>query len=218
MGEARPFRTDSAIMARITPHFVTQIYRAEIASGSGSLTGDLKKECEVIAAEDRAGQAWSRQHGYRGYTSYASLNDLPMRSSVFGDFVRRLDTHVRLFARRLDFELGGKGLVLDSLWINVLEPGGHHAAHLHPLSVISGTYYVDVPAGASAIRFEDPRHMLMMAAPPRKATARRTNRTFVAIEPKAGTVLLWESWLRHEVPTNKARRPRISVSFNYRWG
>ena len=56
----------------------------------------------------------------------------------------------------------------------------------------------------------------MMAAPPRKPKARLTNRTFVEIAPKAGTLLLWESWLRHEVPENKARRDRISVSFNYR--
>ncbi|MEI7573769.1 MAG: putative 2OG-Fe(II) oxygenase, partial [Phenylobacterium sp.] len=28
----------------------------------------------------------------------------------------------------------------------------------------------------------------------------------------------WESWLRHEVPPNQARTPRISISFNYAWG
>lgn len=205
-------------MARITPTFATHIYRAGIGGAGGRLTADVRKECEVIATEDRAGQAWSRQHGYRGYTSYASLNDLTWRSSVFADLVRRLDTHVRLFARRLDFDLGGKPLELDSIWINVLEPGGHHTAHIHPLSVISGTFYADVPQGASAIRFEDPRHGMMMAAPPRKPNARRSNRTFVDVEPRPGTVLLWESWLRHEVPPNKAKRPRISVSFNYRWG
>jgi len=31
----------------------------------------------------------------------------------------------------------------------------------------------------------------------------------------AGTVLIWESWLRHEVPANAAKAERISVSFNY---
>ena len=33
----------------------------------------------------------------------------------------------------------------------------------------------------------------------------------------SGTVLLWESWLRHEVPLNQSAEERISVSFNYRW-
>ncbi len=32
----------------------------------------------------------------------------------------------------------------------------------------------------------------------------------------AGSVLLWESWLRHEVPAGTAKDERISISFNYR--
>ncbi len=58
----------------------------------------------------------------------------------------------------------------------------------------------------------------MMSAPPRRPRAREENRTFLSFEPKPGTLLLWESYLRHEVPVNRARGERISVSFNYRWG
>ena len=84
--------------------------------------------------------------------------------------------------------------------------------------MISGTTYVTMPKGASAIKFEDPRLPMMMAAPPRKAKARDENRTFVYVAPAPGDVLLWESWLRHEVPVNMAEDDRISVSFNYGWG
>ena len=45
----------------------------------------------MLAAEDRAGRAWCKANGYRGYTSYASLADLPQRASVFGELKRRLD-------------------------------------------------------------------------------------------------------------------------------
>ena len=204
-------------MARLDTLFVTRIKRSELGARSAPLLAGLKTTCLTIADEDRAGQAWCRAHAYRGYTSYASLNDLTRRASVFDDLVRRITPRVSGFARSLDLDLGGRRLCLDSLWINVLEPGGHHGAHIHPHSVISGTFYVDVPKGASAIRFEDPRLPQMMAAPPRKASARLANRTFVPVEPKSGTLLLWESWLRHDVPENNARRPRISLSFNYRW-
>ena len=54
-------------------------------------------------------------------------------------------------------------------------------------------------------------------APPRKAKARPDNKPFVYVDPTPGTVLLWESWLRHEVPVNRAASERISVSFNYAW-
>jgi len=204
-------------MPRLDTLFVTRIKRHEIGRRSLDLVDVLRATCFAIAAEDAAGQSWCREHGYRGYTSYASLDDLPRRASVFADLVRLIDPKVAAFARSLDLDLGRRRLALDSFWINVLEPGGHHAAHVHPHSVVSGTFYVDVPKGASAIRFEDPRLGLMMAAPPRRPTARLANRTFVSVEPKAGTLLLWESWLRHEVPVNTARRQRVSLSFNYRW-
>jgi len=193
--------------------FVTALYRAQIAARG--LNAVLAKTCLAIAAEDRAGQRWAKAHGYKGYTSYASLDDLPQRASVFDELVRHLDKHVRNFGKALDFELDGRALALDSLWINVMDRGGVHAAHIHPHSVISGTYYVEVPKGAADIRFEDPRLAMMMAAPPRKAKARRPNQTFACVSPKPGTLLLWESFLRHEVLANGAPGKRISISFNY---
>jgi uncharacterized protein (TIGR02466 family) len=75
-----------------------------------------------------------------------------------------------------------------------------------------------MPEGASAIKFEDPRLAMMMAAPTRKANARNELRNFIYVAPEVGDVLLWESWLRHEVPINLADEERISVSFNYGWG
>lgn len=193
--------------------FVTRLYRGRLAVAQG-----LEKTCLGVAAEDRAGQRWAREHGYGGYTSYASLNDLPQRASLFEELERAIARHVNGFARELQFDLGGRKLKLDSLWINVMEKGAIHAPHIHPHSVISGTYYVTVPPRSGAIRFEDPRLAMLMAAPPRKKNARPENRSFVDVTPKPGMLLLWESWLRHGVEANAARTPRISVSFNYGMG
>jgi len=190
--------------------FATRLYKARIAPPAG-----LGKTCLGIAAEDKAGQRWSREHGYCGYTSYASLNDLPRRASLFDELERKIARHVKIFARELQFDLGGGKLGLDSLWINVMSKDAVHAPHIHPHSAISGTYYVSVPPRSGAIRFEDPRLAMMMAAPPRRKNARALNRLFVDVEPKAGMLLLWESFLRHGVEANGARGPRISVSFNY---
>jgi len=202
--------------AEIKPLFVTKLYRAEL-EGAAALNKALLAACRSIAAEDGAGKSWSREHGYRGYTSYASLNDLPKRDPAFADLKRALDGHARAFASALHLELAGKKLVLDSIWINVLEPGGVHTSHVHPHSVISGTYYVETPPGSSALKLEDPRLPLMMAAPPRRDDAPEGERSFVYLDPKAGEVLMWESFVRHEVPANGAKKARVSVSFNYRW-
>src|SRR6185295_16622312 len=110
---------------------------------------------------------------------------------------RKLDRHAAAFAQSLGFDLGPRGrLRMDSLWVNILKPGAAHSGHIHPHSVISGTYYVETPPGASALKLEDPRLPLMMAAPPRTADAPEAARTFVYLQPAAGTFYLWESWLR----------------------
>jgi uncharacterized protein (TIGR02466 family) len=195
--------------------FVTPLLRASLGT---RLNPDLEAASLLIAAEDRAGQRWAKEHGYGGYTSYASLNDLPLRAPAFADLVEKLDRAVKLFAAKAQFDLDGRRLKLDSLWVNVMDPDAIHAPHIHPHAVISGTYYVTVPPGSGAIRFEDPRLPLMMAAPMRRKAARLENRSFVDIQPKPGLLLLWESWLRHGVQPNRvgrARRRRISVSFNY---
>jgi uncharacterized protein (TIGR02466 family) len=56
-----------------------------------------------------------------------------------------------------------------------------------------------------------------MAAPPRLATARPQSRPWFVIPAAAGNVVLFESWLRHEVPPNPVAAERVSISFNYNW-
>jgi uncharacterized protein (TIGR02466 family) len=92
-----------------------------------------------------------------------------------------------------------------------------HSLHLHPLSFLSGTYYVMTPRGCPGLKFEDPRLSRFMAAPPRAAKARPINRAHITYPAVAGEVILFESWLRHEVAANRAEGERISVSFNFAW-
>lgn len=186
--------------------FATQFYDAPL--GDEALVAELADACHDLAEQDRAGAAWSKQHGYHGYTSYASLDDLPQRDPRFDDLRRLLDRHVTAFAKACGFELG-KRLKLDSMWVNILKPGGVHSGHIHPHSVVSGTVYIAVPPGSGALKLEDPRLPMLMAAPTRPDT-------FVYAEPSEGAVFLWESWLRHEVMPHTGKGERISISFNYR--
>ncbi len=205
-------------MSQIESLFVTRLYRARLSEHGKSIDPqELEASCYSIAEDDEAGQEWCENNDYPGYTSYASLTDLPWRFPIFADIVESLDQHVAAFAKDLDFDLDGRALKLEDLWINILPEGGMHASHIHPHSVISGTTYVSMPQGTSALKLEDPRSAMMMAAPIRVKEARRELKPFIYMKPDVGDVLLWESWLRHEVPMNMAEEERISVSFNYRW-
>ena len=183
--------------------FVTKLWEVDIADER--LLAELAHSIRTLAAEDEAGKRWSKEHRYSGYTSYASLNDLPRRDPTIADLGKLLTRHAATFAQELGWDRKPK---LDSLWVNLLKAGGHHSGHIHPHSVLSGTFYVEVPKGSGAIRFEDPRLPLMMAAPPRADA-------FVTIDPRPGLLLMWESWLRHEVLPGTGRGERLSISFNF---
>ena len=191
--------------------FVTKLYEADIADGA--LLDELAHSIRSLAVDDEAGRRWSDEHRYAGYTSYASLNDLPRRDPVIGDLTKLLTKHAAAYAADCAFDLPRKPK-LDSLWVNMLRGLGHHSGHIHPHSIISGTFYVEVPNGSGAIRFEDPRLPLMMAAPTRRPVSEDLQ-PFVTVEPRPGLLLLWESWLRHEVLPGTGRGERLSISFNF---
>jgi len=204
----------ASAMSKIQSFFPTLVYRADKATTT-SLNLALEQASLLLARDDRTGQKWCEKHGYNGYTSFASLSDLPQRFPALKALEKKLDAHAAKFAKALNWDLRGGKPICDSLWVNVLPEGGAHSGHIHTNSVISGTYYVCVPQGAGPLVFEDPRLAMMMASPPKKNAAPRELRTHIAETPEQGTLLLWESWLRHEVPINRADGLRISISFNY---
>ena len=185
--------------------FPTLLYEAELTDPA--LLAALAHSIRTLARNDSAGRRWSRDKAYAGYTSYASLDDLPKRDPAFADLAKLLVRHAAAFGAAADFPSSRKPK-LDSLWVNLLKSGGQHSGHIHPHSTVSGTFYVEVPPSAGAIRFEDPRLPLMMAAPPREGS-------FVTVEPRPGLLLLWESWLRHEVLAGRGGGDRLSLSFNF---
>jgi uncharacterized protein (TIGR02466 family) len=201
-------------MAKIQSVFPTLLYRAELGRAE-KLNAALERAAQSLARDDTAGLKWCDKHGYPGYTSYASLDDLAWRIPAFKKLEHLLDRHAAAFARALHWDIRGGKPVCDSMWVNVMPEGGSHTSHIHPNAVISGTYYVTVPPGAGPIVYEDPRLAMLMAAPPKKSTIPREMKNHISETPKPGSVLLWESWLRHEVPLNRAEGERISVSFNY---
>ena len=198
--------------------FSTFIYSEPLmGSGLGRFNADLAVECLALRDYDREGRAWSRRNYPGGYTSYASMNELHRFSSTFSGLERRITRHVRAFARALDMDLRGREIRMTDCWVNIMPPSAAHSLHLHPLSFVSGTYYVKTPRGCPGLKFEDPRLDRFMAAPPRLPGARRANQPHATYPARAGNLTLFESWLRHEVAQNRVEAERISISFNYNW-
>lgn len=196
--------------------FPTLVYSSRLRPGRAAVLNDqLLRECRQLREDDVSGRRWSATNYPGGYTSYNSVSRLHRVSPTFATLERELAKHVKAFARRLELDLTGRELAMTDCWANIMPRHVVHGLHLHPLSTISGTYYVQTPRGCPGIKFEDPRLDRFMAAPPRKANAR--NRPWVVLPAEAGTLVLFESWLRHEVAANPLKTERVSISFNYGW-
>lgn len=198
--------------------FPTRVYQGQARqAGWRALNARLLRECRQLRADDVVGRRWSARNYPGGYTSYSSAHRMHRLSPTFATLGRVLDRHVQRFARALELDLRGRELSMTDCWVNIMGRGAVHGLHLHPLSTISGTYYVLVPAGTPGIKFEDPRLERFMAAPPRVSGARRENRAWAMLRARAGQLVLFESWLRHEVAANPLAAERVSISFNYSW-
>jgi uncharacterized protein (TIGR02466 family) len=202
----------------IHSYFSTLVYTAALQRrGTRELNARLLQECRQLRADDASGRHWSAANYPGGYTSYASAHRLQRLSPTFAELERKLERHVHAFAAAAQWELAGRPLSMTDCWVNIMPRRTAHSGHLHPLSTLSGTYYVETPGGSPGLKFEDPRLERFMAAPPHKRRVRTANKAWIIVPATAGQLILFESWLRHEVAPNAQAGERISVSFNYNW-
>lgn len=100
-------------------------------------------------------------------------------------------------------------------WANVLRHGGYHTIHNHANAHWSGVYYVtgNPPAPgrpmSGKLEFVDPRPAATMTV--LEDTSIYGRQLF---DPKAGTMVVFPSWLQHQVHPYFGPGERIAVSFN----
>jgi uncharacterized protein (TIGR02466 family) len=198
--------------------FPTRVYQAPLrVRDRVAFNAQLLRECRQLRSDDAGGRRWSVRNYPGGYTSYHSAHKMQTVSPTFARLEQLLAAHIGQFVRALDLDVQARPLAMTDCWVNIMPQHTSHGLHLHPLATLSGIYYVKTPRGCPGLKFEDPRLDRFMAAPPRRADASRENRPWVTVPVQAGQIVLFESWLRHEVPANPRPAERISISFNYSW-
>ncbi len=197
--------------------FPTLIFQKAVLPPKSKLMRELVEEAQLIAKKDQAGLKWSQTNYPKGFTSYGSLDQLHQFSSSFQALAKRLQPSVNAFIVKSQWDLKPKDLHLTRMWLNVMGPGSSHAFHLHPHSVLSGSFYLQMPRGSAGIKFEDPRMSALMARPAIRSAAKPELKNYITLNPQPGQIIMFESWLKHEVPSHHELKPRISVSFNYDW-
>lgn len=132
----------------------------------------------------------------------------------------------KLMANRMMMDRAGKAVAPSwkpIAWANVNEAGNGNTCHYHPGAVWSGTYYVDDggaidnPALGGEFELLDPRGAAPAMYAPHLAFAGDGGRAVGATEsirPKPGLIILFPSWMFHQVRPYRGQGERISIAFN----
>jgi len=94
-------------------------------------------------------------------------------------------------------------------WANVNQPGSRNTLHTHKEDDFSCVYYLQ-GTDSGDLRFPNPANLLGDCSKTSPFT-----RDFL-FSPKDGDLILWPSWLPHEVEPNLSNRERINLAFNFR--
>ena len=110
-------------------------------------------------------------------------------------------------------------LILDSLWININGKGDYNELHHHPSCDLSGVFWIKTPVDCGSIVFNSPQDFVQ--AKELKYYTSQVREDWKQFEnyyfpPTAGFVIIFPSFLLHQVRPNKSNQDRISVSFNLR--
>ncbi len=146
------------------------------------------------------------------YTTFAHPRSLELLArNPFSELAPAILREATRFGRELELHVEKHPPRITDFWVNVFGTGHAQDVHRHPNSIISGIYYVQVPADAGDLILHTPADDELM--PPTK----RSNQLNAATQrwkPTAGQMLLFRSWVRHSVMPNRSAEERISVAFD----
>ena len=187
----------------VTNHFSTPLlYMSNIA-----LAEEMLPLCKSILNDENNN---TNQWGYK--TSYQpasgnGLESLP-QFSKFNTYIKSISND---FLRYLGYDHEQIDL-LPSIFTSEMHVGDRHGRHCHPGAILSGVFYLQMPENSSPIKFYDPRNWRDTRLIPRKKDTQYTRAEFQH-HPVAGDLLIWESWLHHEVVPNNSD-DRVTLVFN----
>lgn len=144
-----------------------------------------------------------------GYTSSYFDHKVNQKLSAWVEPRNYAFNLAREFADKIGCEIVGK---IDwSPFISNMKEGDSHSAHIHPQSIISGIFYIDVGENSSPIIFNDPRYERSFNGLRVKDKENKASQSSEVIHPRNGDILVWESWVPHMVPKNLSKYRKTLV-------
>jgi uncharacterized protein (TIGR02466 family) len=96
-------------------------------------------------------------------------------------------------------------------WVNLHDRGGFNFLHVHEGSLLSGGFYLQVPAGSGQFVIRDPRPGVILGYVKGGVPNGHAD---VHLTPSAGLLVLFPCWMEHYVEPHEGDEPRIMIAFN----
>lgn len=198
--------TINNIQVDVRSWFPTQIISAECPH-LASIAKDLFDKFDFSGCEHK-----EYPNGVTSYYTGASLPEVKDKDIL----TQSLQNICEFFAEGQGVDLKTHEITLTYIWLSRMYKGGKHPRHAHGMSHYSGSLYVSMPKGANGIRFHHPAEsVLNLASPPVSVNDNHATISYVDYSPVVGSVLIWNSWLCHEVLENHMDGVREVISFNF---
>lgn len=174
------------------------------------LNSDLR---EVILTKERESTGENRSN----VGGWHSVGDFDQWGGAPGqELIRRIGELVNTATSRFYELYGGKDPIRWRIttWANVSRRGHYNRGHVHPGCTWSGVYYVDA---GDADSDDTDSGLLILQHPIVAATMTffpGLTPDYHAFRPVSGLMVVFPSYLGHEVQPYGGDRPRISVAFN----
>jgi|TARA_X000001382_G_scaffold35218_1_gene23206 uncharacterized protein (TIGR02466 family) len=164
----------------------------------------IQKECIYRSKKDK-GRIKSNLGGWQS-------NLLSEHDSFFPELISKINSLAIEFARGIDVK---SNLKMNSFWININRFKDYNQYHTHPGSLFSGVYYIKSLSNSGNIEFKHPASKSIESYWDEKiSNTNPLNSCVWEIEPVENRLLIFPSWLEHQVLPNVTQKDRISLSFN----
>ena len=164
---------------------------------------------ETIYAEERRdsqGEKWSNILGWHS-------KDMLHERDSFDNLIQIINQNVLEVATFLQWDLQKFSLKITTCWAIINRKLASNSVHNHPNSILSGVYYLKTPENCGGIFFSDPRPASQMIIQP-SIEFNLWNFPKITYKARAGTMLIFPSWLLHGVEMNMSDEDRVCISFN----
>jgi hypothetical protein len=197
-------------MAQPTVHalFPIPIYSVTCDIDVSDAAVFLENDHEIIPNE--------HAHNYGSKT----VNDYILDNPICNNLKSFIVEHMTVFADKImcwDIE----GMQVTQSWVSIKRPGEQHGVHYHPNSVLSAVFFFQEPEiNTSYLKFHRPEiiNQLMNQFGPSTNADKMQHSEFPwnywSIPPAKNTLVIFPSWLQHDVGMNTSNKVRKSLAIN----